>query len=136
MATTLESIRETVRWTSGINLVAGLWLISAPFVLGYAYITNNALWNDIIVGIVVAAIAAVRVAGPLRHAAVSWINAALGAWLIVAPFVLTYSAQAAALAEQGDASGARSAATNDVLVGLVVLALGAWSALSGRKKAS
>lgn len=135
MATTLESIRETVRWTSGINLIAGLWLISAPFVLGYTYLTS-ALWNDVIVGIVVAAIAAVRVAGPLRHASVSWINAALGAWLIVAPFVLTYSAQAAALAEQGDASGARSAATNDVLVGLVVLALGAWSALSGRMKAS
>lgn len=37
MARTLESIRETVRWTSGINLIAGLWLISAPFVLGYSY---------------------------------------------------------------------------------------------------
>ncbi|MCL6450535.1 MAG: SPW repeat protein [Acetobacteraceae bacterium] len=37
-----------------IPMVLGLWLIAAPFVLGYSRLTT-ALWNDVIVGIVVAA---------------------------------------------------------------------------------
>lgn len=40
-------------WT---NLVLGLWLIAAPFVLSYAG-TAAALWNDVIVGVVVASLA-------------------------------------------------------------------------------
>jgi len=36
-----------------LGIIFGIWLIIAPFVLGYSQITN-ALWNDIILGIVVA----------------------------------------------------------------------------------
>jgi SPW repeat len=41
MATTIERMRETVQWTSGVNVVAGLWLIIAPFVLGYGQIRRR-----------------------------------------------------------------------------------------------
>lgn len=39
-------------WTSWLSGVAGLWLILAPFVLGFT--EPAVLWNQIIVGIVVA----------------------------------------------------------------------------------
>lgn len=42
-------------WLSWVNLIAGIWLIIAPFALGY--IAAAPLWNDIIVGIIVAATA-------------------------------------------------------------------------------
>lgn len=39
-----------------IFVLAGIWLIIAPFVLDYSQ-TTSALWNDIIVGIIVAIVA-------------------------------------------------------------------------------
>jgi len=38
-----------------IFVLAGIWLIIAPFVLGYSD-TTSALWNDIVLGIVVAVV--------------------------------------------------------------------------------
>lgn len=42
-----------MRW---INLILGLWLIVSPFVLGFSS-NAYALWNNLIVGILVAVIA-------------------------------------------------------------------------------
>ena len=133
MATTIQRIRQTVQWTSGINIVAGLWLIIAPFVLGYVDI-RAALWNDIVVGIIVAAFAVARVARPLMNPSLSWINAVLGLWLIVAPFALGYGrgVDAEALAAEGFVGAAPTAMWNDIIVGVIILVLGAWSALSAR----
>lgn len=39
-----------------IFVLAGIWLIIAPFVIGYSS-TVSALWNDIVVGIIVAVVA-------------------------------------------------------------------------------
>lgn len=50
-------------------------------------------------------------------------NIAAGAWLLVAPFALGYSGTGAAVA-------------NDIIVGLVVLTLGAVSAVAGNKVAA
>ncbi|MCL6560244.1 MAG: SPW repeat protein [Firmicutes bacterium] len=36
-----------------IGIILGIWLIIAPFALGYQNITN-AMWNDIILGVLVA----------------------------------------------------------------------------------
>jgi SPW repeat len=133
MATTIERTRETVQWISGINVVAGLWLIIAPFVLGYDEI-RAALWNDVLVGIIVAAFAMARVAGPLQHPGLSWINALLGLWLIVAPFLLAYGGplEAEAPAVEGAIGAAEAAMWNDIIVGVIILVLGIWSALSTR----
>jgi hypothetical protein len=133
MATTIQRMRETVRWTSGVNVVAGLWLIIAPFVLGYDQI-QAALWNDVLVGIVVAGLAVARLARPLMSPSLSWINAVLGLWLILAPFVLGYggAVEVEALATAGPVGGAQAAMWNDIIVGVIVLVLGAWSALGIR----
>jgi len=42
----------TFYWTTWVSLLLGLWLIAAPFVLGYAA-TTTALYNDIILGVAV-----------------------------------------------------------------------------------
>lgn len=41
----------------GLSIVIGIWMVLAPFVLGYS-INAVALWNDIIVGFIVAMIGA------------------------------------------------------------------------------
>jgi hypothetical protein len=48
-----KTTNQTLDW---INVVLGVWLIIAPFILGYSKI-GAAMWNDIIVGIVVAVLA-------------------------------------------------------------------------------
>lgn len=106
---------------SGTNLVAGVWLICAPFVLTYTG-TRDALWDDIVVGAIIATFAACRVFGAYRQTWLSQTNAVLGGWLVVAPFVLGYS-------------GVTNAVYNDIIVGLVVLTFGIWSAAATGSRA-
>lgn len=124
MATYAEAVtpqeRGQIRGASGINLAIGIWLIIAPFVLAT---TGAALVNDVAVGIVIAALAAVRIARPAAATKpASWVNAVLGAWLIVAPFALGYISQAAFW--------------NDILVGVAVLVFALWSASQPRTVAT
>lgn len=118
VADKLERVRTTVKSASGFNIAAGVWLIVAPFVLAYTGVTA-ALWNDILIGLAIAILAWVRVAKPLQNEGASWTNLVLGIWLIIAPFALGYSATTAAM-------------VNDIVVGIIVAALAAWSAISSR----
>ncbi len=45
----------------------GIWVIIAPFVLGYSHQMGSAVANDVIVGIVVLVLALVRAVGVGRH---------------------------------------------------------------------
>lgn len=42
-------------WASWMNMIAGLWMVIAPFILNYS--TSAAYWNEIIVGIAVTLLA-------------------------------------------------------------------------------
>jgi uncharacterized membrane protein len=103
---------KTLNW---LVAVAGLWEILAPFILGYS-VTAVAMWNAIIIGVVLIVLAVIAA----LHEQVSvdrtldWVNAALGLWLILAPFILGYSAVAAAM-------------WNDIVVGLIVIVLAVWA---------
>lgn len=44
-------------WEEWVNLVVGIWVLIAPFVLGFTEL-EGAMWNHIIVGLIVAADAA------------------------------------------------------------------------------
>jgi hypothetical protein len=112
---------NSARWKSSVNLLAGIWLLFAPTVLNYSAITQAA-WNDRIVGVLILLFALVRVIRPGSLAVLSWLNALLGVWLIIAPFLLVYGT--ATLLDPGAARG------NDVVVGLLVLIMGLWSARS------
>lgn len=108
--------RTTVHWLSGGNIIAAIWLVIAPFALTYTD-TNAALWNDIILGVGIGIVALIRVGMPLRYEMLSWLNALLGIWLIIAPFALGYSDLAEPL-------------WNDIIVGAIVLVLAVWSAVT------
>lgn len=111
-----RSWRDEVIGASGLNVLAGIWLIIAPFVLGFTAHTHSE-WNTIIVGILVATIAAIRIWGGRGASWLSWINAGLALWLIVSPWIYGNSDVSAIL-------------WNDIIVGVVVLVLSAWSALA------
>lgn len=107
-----------IKTASGFNLLLGLWLVIAPFLLRYA--TSTSIGNDITIGIIIALLAAFRLFGAYRAAWLSWLNALLGIWLIVAPFILGYDSS--------------SALWNDIIVGLFIAFLGIWSATASRSR--
>jgi hypothetical protein len=106
-------------------VLAGIWLIIAPWVL--AYVSSDPRWNDVVFGAIVACFALARLLGAYSASWLSWLNALIGVWLIVAGFTIDSSA---------------AASGNDIVLGIVValLALGsatASEALSpaGRRRA-
>lgn len=44
-------------WEEWLNLVAGIWVVVSPWILGFAAITN-AMWAHVVIGLLVAAAAA------------------------------------------------------------------------------
>lgn len=114
-----------VQTASGLNILVGLWLVIAPWVLGYSE-QSNAVWNQVGVGVVIAALASFRVFAPRQWESLSWINFVLGLWLVIAPFVLTYN----------ETGNTQAILWNDIISGLIVLSLAAWSAIATSKSSS
>src|SRR5690606_31165547 len=87
-ATASERQRGRVKTVNGIILALGVWLVLAPFL--YAN-TNEAFWNDLLMGVLVGILAGARLSRPgASTKAASWLIAVIGAWLVIAPFVLDY----------------------------------------------
>jgi hypothetical protein len=117
------------RWRDWVMLVLAVWLFLSPWILGFAAampaageaMGSPAAWNAWIVGIVIAAVAVWAVAwfAPWQD----WVNGVLGAWLVIAPWVLGFG-------------GLAAAAWNHVIVGLLVLALAAWELRDVRQRAT
>lgn len=127
MAVERRGARATqARWASGLNVVAGLWLIISPFVLGFGQpgqfgVAPGAMtqtWDAIVVGIIVTILAGFRAADPVhRPAWLSWLNLVLAAWLVISPFVLGFS-------------GAQPETTNALVMGVIIGVLAIWSGLA------
>jgi hypothetical protein len=102
-----------VHWRDWLMLLFGAWLFISPFALGYsATDVMMVMWNPVIVGVavVVFSIAVLRKTQVWEE----WVLLALGAWLIVAPFLLGYATMPAAM-------------WNSIIVGLLVGADSVWS---------
>jgi hypothetical protein len=106
---------DEARTAAAINALAGIWLILAPFILGYG---ANVYWNDIVFGAIVLAVALVRVAAPALRI-ISWVNVVIGAWLFASAFWLDATA---------------TASWNDVILGVIVFVLGLIAALAPRRR--
>ena len=114
--------RSEIIGLSGLNVLAGIWLIIAPWVLGYS--AKDPRWNDVVFGIIVGILALIRVMGAYRAEVLSLVNALIGAWLVVAAFTIDYSIRAS---------------WNDVILGVIVFLLAVSSAdasahLPGRRR--
>jgi hypothetical protein len=72
---------------SVFNALVGLWLMISPLLIGYTA-TPTAVWNAVVVGVLIVACAWVRATGAGNTLALSGVNVVLGAWLVTAPFFL------------------------------------------------
>ncbi len=99
-----------MRAASWVNFILGLWLIVAPFALGYAHIAGAAP-EDVILGILIAAFSLWMAATFVAPAGVSWLVVLFGICVVIAPYVLGYAHQMG------------TTVANDVIVGIVVLVL-------------
>jgi hypothetical protein len=114
----MNTNNQSVRIASGLNILVSIWLIASPFLLAYSGLSAVAMWDAIIVGVIVLVLAWIREANPDGAVWPSWVNALLGLWLIVAPFVLGTSGVSAAIT------------WNDIVVGILFVVFGVWSALA------
>ncbi len=116
---TADTDTSQVKVASGLNFLAGIWIIISAWVYGAIY-TSGSAWNSIIVGIVIAVLAAIRFFAPRSAVGLSWINALLGIWMIISPWVYGYAATSV------------GRMWNSVIFGIIVLILGVWSAAATR----
>jgi hypothetical protein len=87
----MSSDRASAYGPSGIIVLVGLWLIVSPWVLGVEPTFQRDVVSVIIAGMFVALLAAGNVWGAARSPVLSWIIAALGAWVAAVPFLFDYA---------------------------------------------
>jgi thiol:disulfide interchange protein len=122
-----ENPREKGKWVSGLIALAGLWLIFEAFWWDALLLGN--VWSDAIVGLLLVALGGYnyyrRSSDHAGSVAAAGLSALLGLWLIVSPFVYDVEVAGAELTTE-------LGFWNDVIVGLLVLALGAYSVYEAR----
>jgi len=85
----VRSTSVAVRLASGVNVLAGLWLVGSPWLLPYISGHNAGVPfdnMDMIVGLLIVVLALIRVSEPDCTAALSGINFALGLWTFLSPW--------------------------------------------------
>jgi hypothetical protein len=103
------------RAASGTNIVLGIWLIASPWVFDYS--GKSAVLSGVTVGVLIALLAAIRVASLHDSAGLSGINLLLAFWTVVSPWAYEYATNAGAL-------------SNNIIVGVFIAALAIWSAIA------
>ncbi len=104
---------KTQRWQDWVILILGAWLFFSPFwMTGYASSGSVAAWDSYVLGVaaVVFAIAALGTGQRWEE----WVELVIGAWLIIAPFVLRFYTS-----EYG-------AAWNQIIVGILIAGDAIW----------
>lgn len=102
---------------SGLDVLAGIWLLISPFILAFGGM-NGAVTNNVILGIVIGILALYRFFTPnAANVWVSWLNALLGVWVLISPWVVGFNRSQVAM-------------TNNIILGIIVIILSVWSALS------
>lgn len=97
-------------WQDAVSGLLGIWLLAAPWALGFGN-DSMAMSNSVVIGLVL--IAAALGAVWLPQAWEEWIEAILGLWMAVSPWLLGFS-------------HLHAATVSSLVTGLVVLALALW----------
>jgi hypothetical protein len=108
---------------SWATLVAGLWVLIAPWVLTFAGYAPNARANGLVLGALVASTGATRVFGNYRsgrlNQTISSLTVLPGVWLVAAPFVLGYTDRTRPM-------------TSDIISGIAIILFSLWSYKTSR----
>ncbi|WP_303908436.1 SPW repeat protein [Thiohalomonas denitrificans] len=102
-------MEQKQRWQDWVSLILGIWLFLSPF-FGIG-IVETAAWNSWIFGAVVAVMSAWALARPQIWE--EWVNLVVGIWILIAPFILAFTAENAAM-------------WNHIIVGFIVAADAVW----------
>jgi hypothetical protein len=105
-----------VMTASGLDVLAGIWLLISPFVIGFASVSAAAT-NNVVCGIIVTVLAAVRFFGAYRQGWLSWVNCVIGLYTIASPWIVGFARN-------------HHATTNNVVIGIVIAILAFWSAVA------
>ena len=89
-------IQEAWAWEDWVDMVLGAWLAMSPWILGFTD-SDGATRNALIVGIAIAVLSGSTFL--IYNAIEEWIDAVLGIWLIISPWVLGASANKAVVAD-------------------------------------
>ena len=118
---------ERGKWISALVALLGLWLVAEAYLLDP--VAGN-FWSDMIVGVALIALGGYnfyrRANERIGSVGVGVFVALLGLWLIVTPFILGSTEGTAAVEFNIEF-------WNDVIVGLLVFLLGAYSAYEARE---
>lgn len=102
------------RWITATNSVLGLWLIASSVILSAPAVNR---WNDVVVGTAIVILAGSNHYYERTQTTVSQraagINAILGGWLLIAPFI--YGSSGVLL-------------WNDVAIGVLIMAFSGYNA--------
>jgi hypothetical protein len=112
MLTLTHKYAAQARTASGVNILLGIWLIVSPWMFDYS--ETPAVLNSMIVGALVAILAASRLASLRDTAIVSGINVILAVWTVISPWFYGYASNVGAVRD-------------NVIVGVVIAALAIWS---------
>lgn len=104
-------MKQLKHWQDVVNALLGVWLVVSPWALGFQAQTTPAA-NAVLVGAVLVAAALGAMIVP--RAWEEWTEFALGAWLVLSPWLLGFGAQ-------------RDPMLAAVCSGLVIGALALWT---------
>ena len=103
-------MKQIKHWQDPLTGLLGVWLLVSPWVLGFAANTTPTA-NSALVGLALLATALGATFVP--RAWEEWTEVALGAWLVVSPWVLSFQT-------------VRNAMMSTVVTGIAVLVLALW----------
>jgi SPW repeat len=100
----------SAKWQDWASFALGLWLALSPWIAGYAE-QAGATGNAVTVGLVLALASHFECVACEEDLPVEWLNLAIGAWLVCAPFIIEFAS--------------RVGSANSIVVGVFIFALAA-----------
>jgi hypothetical protein len=75
---------------AGLTFILGLWYIASAWVYSPASSTAAAVWDSVVVGILIALFAAVRLSARTPSPAARWLDLLLGIWAFFSPWIFGF----------------------------------------------
>jgi hypothetical protein len=92
----METAMTSKKVSNITSLLAGIWMVLAPFLLGFSGFVSEA-WDSVLIGVIVGCLAIYRMTSQTVHVWTGTVSLILGLWAILAPFALGAGASASAI---------------------------------------